>query len=298
MDRRRPLLVNIGEVEAHEVLRAAAERNHVDVFAKVRIADALNIDHSGLSDRDYRYALRAHFDFLVVDAERVPQFAVEFDEPHHDTDEATIARDRMKDSIADRLGLAVIRIGVDFLRTVGRFSLLGWLIDLWFLQRAFDDAQERGEVPYDEPFIYANFFEPRADGKLGPPAYDLSREARMAIRRAHKRGITAALFPELVRPWRYGDEDYVNVYALLPLTSRRLVIGLGRCRFLTRAGGQMPVAPFEVAQDLAIVDVAARLDEIQRGALLPAGPEQLAVLRAETRGWIRNGTLLDDVPPD
>jgi hypothetical protein len=59
----------------------------------------------------------------------------------------------------------------------------------------------------------------------------------------------------------------------------------------------MPVWPRELAHDLAIADVAAKLGEIERGELLPSGSEQLASLREETAGWIREGVLLDDVPP-
>jgi len=297
MDRRRPLLVNIGEVAADAALREAAERNDVRVFPKTRVADVLDIDRSGLSAEEYRYALRAHFDFVVAQPEGRSYFAVEFDEPYHDTDAAAIARDRMKDSIADRLGLPVIRVSADFLRTVGRFTLLGWLIDLWFLQRAYDEAQERGEIPFDDEFMYTSFYEWGADGKsVGRPAYDLSFEAKMAIRHARKRGLTAAIFPELLLERDYSNDDYAKTYALLALTGGGFVIGQGRCRVLTRTSAPMPVAPFEVARSLAVVDVAAKLDEIERGNLLPSTAEHLAALRADTQGWIREGSLLSDLP--
>jgi hypothetical protein len=103
----------------------------------------------------------------------------------------------MKDSIADRLGLPVIRIGTDFLHTVGRFKLLGWLIDLWFLQRAYDEAQNPGEIPFDDEFTYTSFYDLPSDGRLGPPAYDFTFDAKMAIRQARKRGLRRLSSPSL-----------------------------------------------------------------------------------------------------
>ena len=50
MDRRRKLLVNIGEAATDSALREAAARNNARVFAKVRVADALTIDRSGAAN--------------------------------------------------------------------------------------------------------------------------------------------------------------------------------------------------------------------------------------------------------
>jgi hypothetical protein len=100
MDRRKPILVNIGEEATDTALQEAARQHGVRPHAKVRVADALDISRSGLSDDEYSYALKAHFDFVVASEEdRKPHFAVEFDGPYHDNDPKAIARDAMKDSI-------------------------------------------------------------------------------------------------------------------------------------------------------------------------------------------------------
>jgi hypothetical protein len=67
MDRRRPLLVNDGEFKTDKALHEAAEALGYGVHTKVRVADALAIDHSGLHDEQYGYALRSHFDWVVTD---------------------------------------------------------------------------------------------------------------------------------------------------------------------------------------------------------------------------------------
>ncbi|MCI0690437.1 hypothetical protein L0337_00350 [candidate division KSB1 bacterium] len=32
------------------------------------------------------------------------------------------------------------------------FDLLGYLVEVWFLSRSFYEEQEKGNIPYDEPF--------------------------------------------------------------------------------------------------------------------------------------------------
>ena len=60
MDRRKPIL-NRSEAAAESALREAAKKNDARVFTKVRIADALRIDRSGLPGPLWRYALQGHF---------------------------------------------------------------------------------------------------------------------------------------------------------------------------------------------------------------------------------------------
>jgi hypothetical protein len=113
--------------------RRLADRNGARVFPKVRIADVLDIADSGISDREYGYALRAHFDFVVAETDGTPHFAVEFDGPQHATDRATIQRDALKAALCQRGELPLLRIDAGYLRPSGRFTLLSWLVELWFL---------------------------------------------------------------------------------------------------------------------------------------------------------------------
>jgi hypothetical protein len=179
VDRRRPIL-NRSENATESALWGAAEKNGARVFTKVRIADALSINQSGLPDQLWRYALQGHFDFLLADTTTsIPHFAVEFDGPSHAQNPDTIRRDEMKNLICERLGLPLLRVDAGYLRTVGRFTLVGWLAELWFLNEEFYAMQERGEIPYDEPFTYFSLFEPGPDGRLRW-SYDLSDSALVA----------------------------------------------------------------------------------------------------------------------
>jgi len=66
MDRRRKILANEYEVLTDKTLRETTSRCGVQVFTKVRMADSLDLASSGVSNKEYSYALRAHFDFVVA----------------------------------------------------------------------------------------------------------------------------------------------------------------------------------------------------------------------------------------
>ncbi len=118
----------------------------------MRVADVLEIEGSGISDELFRYALQAHFDFVVCDAEKIPQFAVEFDGPSH-RDKAQVERDNLKDTLCKKLEFPILRINSNHLtKKYKSYSLLGWFVEHWFLTQAFYDCQEKGYIPLDEPY--------------------------------------------------------------------------------------------------------------------------------------------------
>jgi hypothetical protein len=69
-------LLNKPEEATHIRLKEVCEKNCTAVFAKVRVADILPIERSRLQSEKFRYALQAHFDFIVADDNHNPLFAV------------------------------------------------------------------------------------------------------------------------------------------------------------------------------------------------------------------------------
>lgn len=130
MDRRKHILVNSYEISTEAALRKVAEKHHVRVHSKIRVADTLNIERSDISNKEYSYAFRAHFDFVIANNETLPLFAVELDELHHVSDPQAIYRDKLKNMLCVKLGMPLIRINAEFLRKVRTSSVIGWLIDL------------------------------------------------------------------------------------------------------------------------------------------------------------------------
>jgi hypothetical protein len=294
--RHRKILVNRYEETADAQLNEVAQRNSARVFPKLRVADVLEIDGSGISGREYRYALQAHFDFVVAETDGTPYFAVEFDGPQHTTDPDTIQRDRLKDSLCQRFGLPLLRIDADYLRTSGRFTLLGWLVDLWFLYEAFCEAQDNGSVPDDEPFFIPSFIELAPGGGVRS-IYDLGQDARLLMYRAYRDGVCLEFCPEIVHrvPWDVGPGGPSETYALLRLSEGGVLIGHARCR-TTRF---VPGCDSELVEGLAMVDLGAKLRRHLEGEPQAVGEMRLAKVRQATqgKGWMRSGVLQDDVLP-
>jgi hypothetical protein len=136
MDRRRKLLVNVGEEKVSNLLSQAVTSHLASVCPKVGLKDAVNISNSGLPDELYRYALMAHLDFVVVDRLGKVAFAVEFDEQHHESNLTAIQNDKKKDLICEKLGLPLIRVAHDSLYHVEKMDILGWLTDRYFYHKS------------------------------------------------------------------------------------------------------------------------------------------------------------------
>lgn len=128
-------LLNKPEADTHNRLQNICQENQAAVFAKVRLADILPIEHSGISEREYSFALKSHCDFVVAASDHVPLFAVEFDGPFHATEEQQV-RDGLKDGLCDKFGLPLLRINASHLESRYRgMDVLGWLTEMWFLER-------------------------------------------------------------------------------------------------------------------------------------------------------------------
>ena len=75
-------LVNRYERRALRLIEKVAKKYNQEVWLKVRLADVLPINNSGLAGDLFDFALKAHFDFvLTLDYE--PILALEFDGPGH-----------------------------------------------------------------------------------------------------------------------------------------------------------------------------------------------------------------------
>ena len=161
--RRNPrrILVNDYERQTFDVLCGISEEEGCRVFPKVRLADVFSVNQSGISNTEFSYALKAHFDFVICDVDTLPLFAVEFDEPHHQNDPDTIERDKLKFNLCEKFGFPLLRIEVMQLNKIASKTLLEWIVDVWFRAKDFCEAQIDGQIPYDEVFIYSGILEPQ-----------------------------------------------------------------------------------------------------------------------------------------
>jgi very-short-patch-repair endonuclease len=145
-------IVNRQEEVAYRELQELARQYGYDVHVKIRLADVLRIEGSGIEDALYRFALQSHFDFLICDENQDPLFAVEFDGPSH-REQVQEARDAKKDALCARFDLPLLRINTNhLLKKYNKASLLQWIISAWELQKAFEAAQAQGQIPAEEDF--------------------------------------------------------------------------------------------------------------------------------------------------
>ena len=96
----------MGEARTFAIAEEVSKATGTRAFAKVRIADVITIENSGISDDLYRYALSAHFDVLVCKDNHLPYLAIEFDGGGHST-----RNDEKKETLCDLFGVPMVRVG-------------------------------------------------------------------------------------------------------------------------------------------------------------------------------------------
>jgi len=174
-------ILNSREALTHAKLKETCERYGAAVYPKVRLADILPIENSGIENDLYRYALQAHFDFVVTNVSHDPLFAVEYDGPVHETDKQ-ITRDNKKHKICKIFDFPLLRINARYLdRNYRGFDLLSWFVEVWFTREIFFNAYKAGIIPEDEMFDPSLIFE--LPGRKGTFPLWLSKDALNQIRK-------------------------------------------------------------------------------------------------------------------
>jgi ssDNA-binding Zn-finger/Zn-ribbon topoisomerase 1 len=125
-------MLNSPERITYARLREVCELHVAEVYAKVRLADVLPIEGSGLPKALYEFALQSHYDFVVTGSDQVPLFAMEFDGPQH-AHSPQSERDAKKDELSSRFRLPLLRIRAeDLCRTEWQLDRLTERIEQWF----------------------------------------------------------------------------------------------------------------------------------------------------------------------
>lgn len=139
---RSRLLLNPAERRLLDELRALVDPLGAEVWCKVGLKDAVDLNNSGISTDHYSYGMRAHLDFVVTErASSRILFAVEYDGAEHFTDADTIQRDRKKTDVCRALEFDLLRVTKCQLEAVflGR-NQLQLLVERWFNEHAGSQA--------------------------------------------------------------------------------------------------------------------------------------------------------------
>ncbi|HLP89751.1 MAG TPA: DUF2726 domain-containing protein [Nostocaceae cyanobacterium] len=258
MKRKKNLLVNNYEINTNEKLKKAASKYGAEVYPKIRLADVVDIENSGLDSKEYKYALQAHFDFVVTKGKELsPEFVIEFDEESHGKYETCIKNDKLKNSICKKFEISLFRIKADFLREVGKFpkinnrsiftgefnSLAGWLVECWFLEKAFYEEQEKGFIPYDEPFCWFSF--------LG---HDPFAQSRLYLQKMYKKKLCTTFIPKQIKG-HDSDEIAWATLAILQLYNGKYIYGSAECKSINFTA----ISAYDLCEELAILDLTKKL---------------------------------------
>jgi hypothetical protein len=294
------ILVNDYERAVDEQLRCVCARYDVRPHVKVGIRDVVPIAGSGLSDADYGYALRAHFDFVVTDAAGHALLAIEFDERHHFFDPQQAARDAQKNRICRHFLLPIIRAGATALRAADHRTLLEWLLEVFLEHRHLGDQQraayedddaEPAEMDPDD-FRYQTAWAVQELGGWAP--LDAFANARAEIGRWYIRHTAGRLLSARWEGWHGRDERGRDVGRVaLEVDPDRWVTTQAQVDLsglIASVGGL--TGPI-VAQDLALLDLARQLEEWDCGSLAAVTTERLEKL---TEGMQRKLMTMFRVP--
>jgi hypothetical protein len=290
ISRVRPLLVNGNEIVTDQALERAAEAGGYRIAPKVRIADVLPIERSGIPNDQFAYDFRGHFDWVITEGDdRTPQFAVEFDGASHD-DPKVAARDAMKDKLCRAFGFPLLRIDGTFLRRVRRKPLLEILVAAWAGWKGFMEAQEAGQIAWDEPWMYGALFETDPVSGRFQPALAIDAPGRGLVMSLCVKGVTKFPIPTSLIRFAPTPEGTFESHAMIELIDGTFITGTSKIRPYQWE----PIPPWELAEDLAIENMRMNLRLWMDGHNIAVSAADISRIRAdrpEGEGWRSSGMV-------
>ncbi|TDU67854.1 DUF2726 domain-containing protein [Streptomyces sp. KS 21] len=287
------LTVNRGEELAHHLIGKAVQRNGDQISLKSRLADVIDVEAvSGTSASDLTYAMKAHLDFVIADEESLPRFAIEIDGSSHWANDRARSNDERKDRLCQEAGLPLIRVGSNFARREGRWTVLEYLISTFYTWQASEAAQERGELPED--FFFSPFLMMRPENKPGEYLFDtLDADARTAIVRLWKEGT----LPAPVVQWHsfnVPERRSVKTYAFIPAAADRYLVGASEIR----AFGFCGITGSELGEQLAIAETGSLATQWANGKAVAMNTKRATKALDEVRQAAIEGRCLTTMPTD
>jgi len=241
--------LNHYEEVTYDKLRIVCEAQGAHIFPKVRLADVFPINNSGLSDKDFRFSLQAHTDFLITNSKYEPQFCVEFDGPSHIQPEQ-IRRDNQKNFLFEHFKKPLLRINSKYLEPKYRgFDLLTYLVEVWFLKKDFLEAQECSQIPLDAIFDPALIIH---DSKQKFP-YWISLERQVSIEKLYEQGqVLQPASSEWVGIDLHGNYRCISWIFLTDNTAMYVKTGMRSQRFhaIVPSDLLVMIAVFELYEEL------------------------------------------------
>lgn len=264
----KKILVNSNEQITDSILCSVMPKNKYRVCPKIRLADVIHVDEKSLGKK-LSYALKAHFDFTIINKDDIPQFSVEFDGRSHNGP-ASKKRDQFKNAICLENNYPLIRINEYFVKehfssSIGKFTLLSWLVEVWRLAQAFFEEQRKGNIPEEEDFDYWAFMELTPDFKKITFPYNPFLECKTYF---HK------MFSEKRILWGPQGVDYEDADGFARCF---MVVAIDHFKALTQSFGvvsfaDFPICDFELCENMCFLLIYKNFIEYQKGGRVKIRP--------------------------
>ena len=121
-------LFNTSEYKTSRILETVLGGTGFRVYPELMMNRVLDLGSETLSRQERNTLNNSSFDFVVYNEISHPEFAVEFDGPHHYVDEKQQQSDIRKNRICAKARLPLLRIGDEFLTEYDKVCLLEYVI--------------------------------------------------------------------------------------------------------------------------------------------------------------------------
>ena len=265
---RRLALTN-SEWDAKLVLDEVFQHDEYVVFPGFKLSTVIYEPPNGFTrhSTEWNYATRTHFDFVVCHAKtRLPEFAIELDDPTHWKNSDTQHHDRMKNALCEAAGFELLRIESSALSAsskTGNRRLIEYLIDARELGKGFYEMQERGSIPADEVYDYRNSIGRNPQTGELEFVNDFARPAVNLAFKLHGKGVIKDYYIDRLNV--YWRNRWAEGWAWLPYNDELYFFETYRVRSYQFYCG---IPAGELAEDLAVAAIGEKLKRLHPNMLL------------------------------
>jgi hypothetical protein len=154
MRRKHGALKSVGEQSTAGLLRRYFHGKQYIVHKDVALNQVVELERNELSPREFDYYTRASLDFLVCcdDARFTYELAIEYDGAQHKQIEQAW-KDEAKNRICRDSGLPLLRIGHDAVTLRRDNTILEFILDQYFGQKAVSALREAGKLGWEDEYF-------------------------------------------------------------------------------------------------------------------------------------------------
>jgi hypothetical protein len=169
---KKQRIPNASEQQTDEVLRSSFAVTGYRIFARLPLAKIIQREYGEtLSKKDRNFLETSELDFVVANADTIPEFAVEFDGPHHQLVDKQIEPDARKNKLCDLAKLPLLRITDTELEKFDKYTILEFIAMRFLTWQNESKEIEQDIAEYVETFDERQRQE-LLDGCIADPSID------------------------------------------------------------------------------------------------------------------------------